>query len=116
MEGEDLATPSPAPYRNISNASLEFVGLTRLKLTSLNYLLTQSHPEQPENAKRNSQRDFFKMTYLRQLSYIINCITSDDALGLHEKVLVAAGGCRAALREKGPPFAPVVVVASSSRL
>lgn len=52
MEEEDIATPSPAPYRKISNISLEFVGITRAKLTSPNYLLAQSHPEQPETCQK----------------------------------------------------------------
>lgn len=52
MEEEDLSIPSPVQYRNISNASLEFVSLTTVKLTPLNNLLTQSHPEQPETRQK----------------------------------------------------------------
>lgn len=68
MEGEDPATPPPAPYRNISNASLESVSLTRVKLTPLNNLLIQSH----KHAKRNSQGGFFKMTHISQTASLYN--------------------------------------------
>lgn len=52
MEEEDLTIPSPVPYTNISNASLEFASLTTVKLTPLNNLLTQFHPEQPETRQK----------------------------------------------------------------
>lgn len=51
MEGEDLATPSIAPYRNISNASPEFVILTRVTVTPPNNLLTQSHQNSQKHGR-----------------------------------------------------------------
>lgn len=60
MEGEDPAKPPPALYRNISNASLESVSLTRVKLTPLNNLLIQSHAEQPKTRQKKQPKALFQ--------------------------------------------------------
>lgn len=65
MEGEDRATPPPAPDRNISNASPQFVSLTTVKLTPLNKIPNPTQNSQ-KHAKRNSQRGFSKMTFISQ--------------------------------------------------